>query len=124
VRWEYDGEIGAATICHCEDCRRMGGSAFNVSARMQADRFRIVQGTLGSFTKRAESGNEITRHFCTDCGSPIHGDSPSRPGRIFVRGGTFDDPDLVRPSDQFWTVSAVDWAHIPPDLPAFEKDRT
>lgn len=124
VRWEYDGEVGPAGICHCTDCRRMTGSAFNVGVRLQADGFRIVEGTLGSFTKAADSGNTLTRYFCAACGSPIYGDSPDWPGRVYVRGGSFDDPSLVRLSHQAWTKSAVAWAHIPPDLPAFEKGRT
>jgi len=124
TRWEYEGEIGPAAICHCEDCRRMTGSAFNVGARLQQDGFKIVRGTPGSFTMTSDTGNELTRYFCANCGSPIYGNSPTRPGKVFVRGGSFDDPDLVRPDSQFWTQSAVDWAHIPPDLPTFEKNRT
>ena len=124
VRWEYAGEIGPAGICHCADCRRMTGSAFNVGVRLRADGFRIVEGKLGSFAKRAESGNELTRYFCSACGSPICGDSPQWPGVVFVRAGSFDDPTLVHVSHQSWTKSAVDWAQIPPDLPAFEKGRT
>ena len=30
VRYEYDGEVGPAGICHCRDCRHVTGSAFIV----------------------------------------------------------------------------------------------
>ena len=123
VRWEITGEVGPAGICHCADCRRVTGSAFIVSARQKAESFRIVSGTLGSYTKTADSGNELTRYFCANCGSPIYGDSPHAPGVVYVRAGTFDDPTLITLSHQSWTQSAVDWGHIPADLPSFEKGR-
>ena len=124
VRWEIDGEVGAAEVCHCADCRRVTGSAFIASARQDAESFRIVSGTLGSYTQTADSGNELTRYFCANCGSPIYGDSPAHPGVVYVRAGTFDDPSLIHLSHQSWTDSAVPWAHIPPDLPSYEKGRT
>ena len=123
VRYTYDGEPGPVGICHCADCRKVTGSAFNAGMKLSADLFR-VSGKLGQFTKAADSGNELTRYFCANCGSPIYGDSPDRPDVVFVRAGTLDDPSTVQLSHQSWTRSAVDWAHIPPDLPSFEKDRT
>ena len=123
VRYEYDGEVGPAAICHCADCRRVTGSAFNVSVRMQKEHFRLVSGELKSFTVTAESGNDVIRFFCPACGSPIYTLSPHRPDSYFVKAGSLDDPTLVKPAHQAWTKSAVSWAHIPPDLPSFEKGR-
>lgn len=124
VRYEYEGEVGPAAICHCADCRRVTGSAFSVSVRLKKAGFRIVGGEVKTFVKLSDEGSEITRCFCPECGSQVYGFRPQRPGTYFVKAGTLDDPDIVRPADQFWTRSAVSWAHIPPDLPAFEKNRT
>lgn len=124
VRYQYDGDVGPAAICHCADCRRVTGSAFNVSVRMQKEHFRLVSGELQSFTVKAESGNDVTRFFCPACGSPIYTLPPHRPDSYFVKAGSLDDPTLVKPAHQAWTSSAVSWAHIPPDLPSFEKGRT
>ncbi len=33
VRYEYDGEIGSANYCHCQDCRKTTGSAFNIGLK-------------------------------------------------------------------------------------------
>lgn len=122
VRWEYDGEIGAAAYCHCEDCRRMTGSAFGISVRMTPAGFRIVSGAPKEFTSRGEGGSEVTRCFCPDCGSPVYGFRPNKPQTYFVKAGSLDDPTLVKPTGQYWTHSAVEWGHIAPDLPAYEKD--
>jgi hypothetical protein len=124
VRFEYDGEVGPAGICHCADCRHVTGSAFNVGVRLEAKDFHVVKGVPRGFTKRADSGNDLTRYFCPDCGSPLYGSSPAHPDFIYARAGSLDDPGVVHLSHQSWTSSAVDWAIIPPDLPAFEKGRT
>ena len=123
LRYEYDGQPGAALICHCQDCRRVTGAAFNTSVRMKSENFRVVSGELKCFTNRADSGNEVTRCFCPECGSPIYTIPPHRPGTFFVKAGSLDDPAIVKPEHQSWTSSAVSWAHIPPDLPGSERNR-
>ena len=96
VSYEYRGTIGSAGYCHCEDCRRCTGSAFNVSVRFDLADFHIAGGQPKRFTKRADSGNELTRHFCPECGSPIYTSSPRHPEFVYVKAGTLDDPSVVR----------------------------
>jgi hypothetical protein len=121
VTWRYDGEVGPASYCHCEDCRRCTGSAFNVGVRLRRADFRITAGDPRGYTKRGDSGRELTRHFCPECGSPIFTSAPKHPDHVYVKAGTFDDPGLVRPARQNWVVSAVSWHRIAPDLPASAK---
>jgi hypothetical protein len=123
IRFECGGEFGPASYCHCEDCRRCTGSAFNVGLRVEAAQFRIV-GKPRGFTTAGESGNRLTRHFCQDCGSPIYTASPAHPNFFYVKAGSLDDPSLVRPAYQSWTKSMVPWALIDAELPAFSKGRS
>ncbi len=123
VRYEYAGEIGPANYCHCADCRHATGSAFNIGVRVEMAKFRLVSGVTRGFTKCGESGNELTRHFCADCGSPIYSSSPKHPEFIFVKAGSLDDPSLVEPSHQGWTSSMVPWAKIADDLPAYRRGK-
>ncbi len=123
VRFAYSGDPGPAAYCHCEDCRRCTGSAFNVSVALESARFEIVSGTAKGFTKRADSGNELTRHFCAECGSPLYTSSPRHPDLIYLKAGALDDPMLVQPAFQSWLGSAVPWSTIEPGLPASEKGR-
>jgi len=83
--------------------------------------FRITGGSPRGFTKRGDSGRELTRHFCPACGSPIFTSAPKHPDHVFVKAGTFDDPSLVRPERQSWVASAVSWSRIAPDLPGSAK---
>ena len=124
IRYEYGGTVGPANYCHCEDCRRCTGSAFNLGVRLDAAAFRIVSGAPKGFTKRGDSGNELTRHFCPDCGSPLFTSSPRHPESVYVKAGSFDDPSVVHPALQIWVASSVPWSRIDPALPAFTKGRT
>jgi len=121
VRFQYTGEVGSAAYCHCEDCRRCTGSAFNISVGFDSDKFEITSGAAKEFTSTADSGNVLTRHFCGDCGSPIFTSSVGDPARIYIKAGVLDDPDLVKPVHQSWTGSAVSWSGIKSGLGASEK---
>jgi len=123
VRYVIDGEVGPAGYCHCTDCRRVTGSAFNISAPVRVADF-AVTGELGSHGHPAESGTILTRHFCAACGSPIYGGSPAHPEIVYVRAGTFDDPAAIRPDRQSWTRSRVDWAEIPATIRTYSKGRS
>lgn len=121
ISYEYQGSVGPANYCHCQDCRRCTGSAFNIGVRLDRAQFRLASGTLKSFTKRGDSGTQLTRHFCPECGSPIFTSSPNHPDHIYVKAGTLDDPTLVKPTHQNWLVSKVPWSQIDPALAAFTK---
>lgn len=112
VTYEYGGSVGPASYCHCEDCRRCTGSAFNVGVQFDVAHFHITSGSPKGLAKRGDSGNEITRHFCPECGSPIFTSSPKHPEHVYVKAGTLDDPTVVNPTYQSWVVSAVSWSQI------------
>jgi hypothetical protein len=124
VRYAYSGEVGTARYCHCADCRRISGSAFGVSVRVNTADFRITRGTTKSFTKPGDSGRPVTRHFCPECGSPLFTEPPLHPETLFIKAGSLDDAALVRPDREAWTVSRVEWAQIEPGLSSFTRGRT
>ena len=124
VRYEYRGEVGSAGYCHCADCRRVSGSAFGISVRVEAAGFRITSGTPRSFTKQGDSGRSVARYFCPDCGSPLFTAPPLHPDIYFIKAGSLDDPTRVKPDRQAWTRSRVAWATIDPDLTSYDKSRT
>jgi hypothetical protein len=123
VRFTYTRTLGTAAYCHCSDCRRCTGSAFNVSVGVERNHFELIRGNPKGFTKKADSGNEITRHFCPDCGSPLFTSSPRHPDLIYVKAGAFDDPTLIQPAYQSWTRSSVPWAAIKMGLQSYEAGR-
>jgi hypothetical protein len=124
VTYSYSGGVGPTGYCHCKDCRKCSGSAFGISARFEANRFQLTHGSVKGHTKIGDSGVELTRHFCPECGSPVYTSSPGHPVHIYVEVGLLDDPTVVKPTHQSWVCSAVPWAAIDQSLPAFQKVRT
>ena len=57
------------------------------------------------------------RRFCPTCGVHLFSEAESRPHLIFVRVGTLDDRELVRPASTIWTSQAPTWACIDEALP-------
>ncbi|BAY08961.1 GFA family protein [Calothrix sp. NIES-2098] len=123
VRYEYKEELEAANYCHCRDCRKATGSAFNIGVRLQSTALHIVAGKVKSYTKTGDSGNTITREFCPECGSPLFTRAPAKPQFVWLKAGSLDNPYLVKPMHQIWTDSAVPWAYIDPQLPGFPRNR-
>jgi hypothetical protein len=124
VRYAYRGVVGAAGYCHCSDCRHVSGSAFGVSVRVAAAGFEITTGTPKGFTKAGDSGRPVTRYFCAECGSPLFTRPPLHPDVVFIKAGSLDNPDLVKPDRQAWTASRVAWAEIDQGIVSFERGRT
>lgn len=121
VRYEYNGDAGPANYCHCADCRRCTGSAFNVGVRVEAQRLRILRGSPKAFGKTGDSGYQLTRHFCPECGSPLYTSSPQHSGSYFLKAGCLDDATVVRATHQSWVKSRVPWAAISSDLSSFSE---
>jgi hypothetical protein len=83
----------------------------------------MLQGTLGRHTKTGARGQPATRHFCIECGSPIHTSSSRHPDTMYIKAGSFDSPETVAPAHQAWMRSKVAWATIPSDIASFETGR-
>ncbi|MGC1347945.1 MAG: GFA family protein, partial [Methyloceanibacter sp.] len=64
-----------------------------------------VEGALADYASKAESGNQMHRHFCAACGTPVFTQSEARRQYIGVRAGTLDDPELGKPQMAIWTSS-------------------
>jgi len=121
VRYAYDGEIGPSSYCHCDDCKRATGGPYTVGVLSREDKLRIVSGDVKSYTAVADSGRKITRQFCGDCGAPLFTRGEKYPDLVFIKAGSLDKPELVKPSSQTWTDRAVEWATIDTTLPAYPK---
>ncbi len=122
IKFEYNGEIGPSSYCHCSDCRKVTGTAFLVSTRLDVKNFVVSAGQKPTgYSVVADSGKEIIREFCPICGSPLFTFSPVHPEYVWVKSGCLDDPTIVKPSHQSWTNSKVMWADIPSSITSYSK---
>ena len=117
IRYETVGEPAFALRCHCRDCQRQSGAAHVPAARVPTAGFRILQGTPKRYVTKADSGNDIVRAFCGNCGTPLYVQVGTRPDLIGLRVCTLDDPSWFKPDADIFMKSAQPWDHDQPNVP-------
>lgn len=123
VRYECTGDPGNASYCHCDDCKRATGGPYTVGVLVRNADLRILSGQVKGYTTLADSGRNITREFCPNCGSPLFTRAEKCPDLVFLKAGSLDEPELVKPTCQTWTKRAVPWATIDETLPTYPESR-
>jgi hypothetical protein len=106
-------EVRAAPVmiynCHCRNCQKTSGSAFNVSVTVLADKFAFTAGEPAVQEWPAENGAMRAGWFCGDCGSRIVQGYREAKRVLSLRAGTLDDTSWVEPVGDIWTRSAQPW---------------
>jgi hypothetical protein len=113
IRLNYSGTLGPSNYCHCEDCRRANGSAFNIGVCVDRKDLDVKATTeLRRYRFLSSSGREIERCFCGTCGSPIFTLHPDKPEYAWVKAGIINQPEIVKPAHENWVKDKVQWATI------------
>ncbi|KII86864.1 hypothetical protein PLICRDRAFT_143402 [Plicaturopsis crispa FD-325 SS-3] len=106
-------------ICHCTDCHKVSASMFATNFAVLDTHLKHLRGreNLTSYaqTHTIASGNVMTNHFCTTCGTLMYRTGQGFPGMTVMRLGTVDDfhlheTKLVPRVEQF-TKDRVSWLH-------------
>lgn len=110
VRLAASGRPYRVGLCHCLDCRKHHGAAFNASVIFPA----------GAVAIEGETRDYAGRHFCPRCGSPVFALSGDE---IEVSLGALDAPDQFRPTYELWTIRRESWLPPFPLAHRYERDR-
>jgi hypothetical protein len=103
VRYAVHGEPMFSGICHCRNCQRYTGSAFETLIAFPAESV-SVRGELKTYDNIGDSGKILHRRFCPNCGSGVIAEPDVMPGLIVVLAGTLDDPAAFKPTmDLYWS---------------------
>ena len=98
VRYECSGDPIFKGQCHCRECQYASGGAPNIVMGMPGQDFSFVKGEPRGFT-RSDLESPVTREFCASCGTQLLSRSPSLPGVVLLKVGTFDDPSVFEKPD-------------------------
>ena len=109
-RYELTAAPYCVYVCHCTDCQRQSGSAFNMTMLAPRADFRFTAGEPARFARTTAGGRETAIRFCGTCGSRLAAESS--PETVGVRPGTLDDTRWLAPVAQFWTPSGHAWAVV------------
>ena len=105
------GEPATVSLCHCLSCQKQTGSTYGIAAFFpRAD----VQskGRTQRYTRRGDSGFDVTFYFCPNCGSTVFWEPHRRPDVIGVAVGAFADPTFPRPSREVYEQHRHPWVKI------------
>jgi hypothetical protein len=110
------GEPVRISICHCLACQRRTGSVFGAQSRFPLDAVEIT-GQSRIYVRIGDEGNEITHHFCPDCGSTLHyAVAGFDDGRIAIPVGAFADPGFPPPTISVYEDRRHAWLGLPADI--------
>lgn len=121
VRYECEGEAVMAAHCHCRDCQRSSGAAAATIFAVAKTAFKLLEGKTAIYSYKGESGREVIRHFCPNCGAPLFTDVASMPELKFVRATSLDDPALVKPTMHIYCNRGQPWGEWRDDLPHYAE---
>lgn len=108
VRYRAKG-TDDAVLCHCRMCQRAVGNAFGW---MVSTVGLSIEGAPGWF----RSSSAADRGFCVQCGTPMFFRLVGV-DRIWVTGGSLDDPSSAPPRSHYGTESRWPWVDICAHLP-------
>jgi hypothetical protein len=99
--------------CHCLDERKLTGAAFALNILVSTDTLKVESGKLSVWGKVVESGNTVSNHSCSQCGSLLYRTSTGYPGMMIIKAGCIDgveDPaKTFVPTVEIFTRSRVPW---------------
>ena len=120
IRYSGDPDIKMIVNCHCTDCQKATGSVHGSMVFVEEDKIEF-EGEISEFRHPADSGNTLTKLFCSNCGSQVAGKNTGRAGMIGLRAGTIDQKDLIKPGINLYCSSAVPSTPMDPETKQFEK---
>ena len=115
VQVTTNGEPFRISMCHCLDCQRRTGSVFGAQAWFSNDHVSI-QGPTARFLRKADSGNEITYHFCSSCGATVYYRPHTRLDTTAIPIGAFADPSFPPPRVSVYEARQHPWVATPDDV--------
>ena len=109
TQYILSGPIDEALLCHCGQCRRANGGAFNVAVLAdEAD----VMFSARDLVREYESSPGKYRAFCSGCGAPVYSRRDDLPGILRLRGGLIEDLPAPRHITQGRRDDGWDWIKL------------
>lgn len=112
VRYELAQAMTIDNIifCHCVNCQKATGSAFNTAAICAVADFKLTQGQAQ--LKAYSSSPGVLRHFCGECGSPLYSSRSSTPDSYRLRLGTLDQAISPSHKQHIFVSERAPWHEI------------
>ena len=120
VRYSGTADPMFTGVCHCKDCQKETGAAFNIVVAVPQAAL-TIQGSPKTYAHKGDSGKEVVAKFCANCGSTILSEPEVLPGVSIVRAGTLDDTSWLKPTMEIFCDSAQPWVELGGGMQRFPK---
>jgi hypothetical protein len=119
IKFETNTAASRVTHCHCIHCRRISGAPFLTYAEFKYADFTFTSGTPAQYNTRPE----VTRQFCSHCGTQLTYRDSEYPHLIHVTIGSFDQSERLIPQDHIWSDRMLPWLQMDDGLPRYTRQR-
>jgi len=116
VTFTVSGALGAASACHCSQCRKQTGLYYASTNVATADLEVRGQENIGWY----QSSAEARRGFCRVCGSALFWASDDA-DTISVMAGLFDDPGDLKIGYHIFCADKASFYEINDGLPQYPQ---
>lgn len=99
---------GFSFVCHCDNCRRLNGSARLAGAGFGGNTLVVEKGTPKAYSY-AGGKDAIDSYFCPDCGTHLYAFPKAHPDTVVVRVGTLHDQNAFPPRTSIHADQACSW---------------
>jgi len=115
VRYEFESDKISGVVCACEDCQKASGSLFAYAVAANPEAFSVTSGddVLKEFTVVGDSGKEVKRYFCSNCGTPVFAKPEGYPMFMSIKAPTLDTPIDSEPKFAIYQKNIPTWLKLP-----------
>ncbi|KAK5116584.1 hypothetical protein LTR85_009209 [Meristemomyces frigidus] len=102
---EYTGEPIGVAVCHCIPCRKTAGSNGSTNNLIKADQYKKTSGSVRNWTRKGDSGKDVTYNNCATCGTIMSVNAAAMPDVVILKNGTLDGDaeDACKPGMEIYT---------------------
>lgn len=113
VKFTVSAPLAEADACHCSQCRKQSGHYW---ASTNVDRATLTLEGEENLTWYKSSA-QASRGFCSVCGSALFWQAKSKPKRLAIAMGAFDQPTKTKLGIHIFVADKGDYYEIADGLP-------
>ena len=121
VRFRIEGDLMGGGVCHCRSCQRASGGPPSYVVLAPKAGFSVTKGEPKVHKSRSDSGVDVGRAFCPECGSPLYSTGGEAMPFVPVKVGALDDPSTYEPQVHLYIEDAQPWHLMHEGLPRFPR---
>ena len=120
ISYTFSGEPLRQVNCHCKNCQKTSGGPYLANIFVSEDNL-LIKGSPKVYQHLADSGNQMSKKFCGNCGAQMFSLGSGRPGIVIIRGGTIDNLEIIQPTLNIFVSSKIPSTPLDESLSTFEK---